>query len=94
MRSRTAFGIEAPLRAERGTARLKVPVGGTLHTGVRYANRTAALKPEARELRIGASHTAEGGWGRMAIGAQIRFDAGHRRDGRDWSAGLRWGYSF
>ena len=92
--SRTAFGVEAPLRAERGTARLMVPVGGTLQTGVRYANRTAALKPEARELRIGASHAAEGRWGKLAIGARVRLDAGHRRDGRDWSAGLRWGYSF
>ena len=55
--SRTALGIEAPLRAETGMARLQVPVGGTLHTGVRYADRTAALPPEARELRIGATAT-------------------------------------
>ena len=92
--TRTAFSIEAPLRAETGTARVKVPVGGTLHTGVRYAERTAALQPEARELRLGASHTAEGRWGRLALDAQLRVNAGHRRDGRDWHAGLRWGYSF
>ena len=92
--SRTAFSIEAPLRAETGTARLKVPVGGTLHTGVRYAERTAALPPEARELRLGATHQREGRYGRLALGAQLRLDAGHRRDGHDWHAGLRWGYDF
>lgn len=92
--SRTAFGIEAPLRAETGTARLKAPVGGTLHTGVRYAERTASLQPEARELRLGASHQVEGRYGRLALGAQLRLDAGHRDDGRDWHAGLRWGYAF
>ena len=92
--SRTAFSIEAPLRAETGTARLKVPVGGTLHTGVRYAERTAPLRPQARELRLGASHQVEGRYGRLALGAQLRLDAGHRRDGRDWHTGLRWSYSF
>ena len=92
--SRTVFSIEAPLRAETGTARLKVPVGGTLHTGVRYAERTAPLRPQARELRLGASHQVEGRYGRLALGAQLRLDAGHRRDGRDWHTGLRWGYSF
>ena len=92
--SRTAFSIEAPLRAETGTARLKVPVGGTLQTGVRYAERTAPLRPQARELRLGASHQVEGRYGRLALGAQLRLDAGHRRDGRDWHTGLRWSYSF
>ena len=92
--SRTAFSIEAPLRAETGTARLKVPVGGTLHSGVRYADRTAALQPETRELRLGANHQMEGRYGRIALGAQLRLNAGHRRNGRDWHAGLRWGYAF
>ena len=71
-----------------------MPVGGTLHSGVRYADRTAALQPEARELRLGANHQMEGRYGRIALGALLRLNAGHRRDGRDWHAGLRWGYAF
>ena len=78
--SPTAFSIEAPLRAETGTARPKAPVGGTLHTGVRYADRTATLPPEARELRLGATHHREGRYGRLALDAQIRLDAGRRRE--------------
>ena len=91
---RTRFSLESPLRAEHGTAALRVPVGGTLEDGVRYADIHADLTPDAREVRLGAQHDVELPFGRIAVAAGIRANPGHHRASEDWHAGLRWQVGF
>ena len=91
---RTRLTLESPLRAEAGDFTLKVPVGGTLADGVRYAGVGGDLAPEARELRLTGRHEVEGRYGRFAVAAGMRFDAGHRAGEEDWHAGAQWGVRF
>ena len=87
---RTRLTLESPLRAEAGAFTLKVPVGGTLADGVRYAGVDGDLAPEARELRLTGRHEVEGRYGRLAVAAGMRVNAGHRAGEEDWHAGVQW----
>ena len=91
---RTRLTLESPLRAEAGEFTLKVPVGGTLADGVRYADLDGALAPEAREVRLTGRHEVEGGYGRLAVAAGMRFNAGHLAGEEDWHAGVQWRVRF
>ena len=91
---RTRFTLESPLRAESGGFTLRVPVGGTLADGVRYADVDGDLAPEGREVRLGGQHEVAGRHGRFAVAAGVRFNAGHRAGEEDWHAGLRWRVRF
>ncbi len=91
---RTRFTLESPLRAEAGGFTLKVPVGGTLADGVRYADVDGDLAPEAREVRLTGQHEVEGRYGRVAASAGLRFNAGHRAGEQAWHAGVRWRVRF
>ena len=91
---RTRLTLESPLRAEAGAFTLKVPVGGTLADGVRYAGVDGDLAPEARELRLTGRHEVEGRYGRVAVAAGMRVDAGHRAGAEDWHAGVQWRLRF
>ena len=93
-RSRTRLTLESPLRAEAGEFTLKVPVGGTLADGVRYADVAGDLAPEAREVRLTGRHEVEGRYGRVAVAAGMRFNAGHLAGEEDWHAGVRWRVRF
>ena len=91
---RTRLTLESPLRAEAGEFTLKVPVGGTLADGVRYADVDGDLAPEAREVRLTGRHEVEGRYGRLAVAAGMRFNAGHLAGEEDWHAGVRWRVRF
>ena len=91
---RTRLTLESPLRAEAGEFALKVPVGGTLADGVRYAGVAGDLAPEARELRLTGRHEVEGRYGRVAVAAGMRVNAGHRAGEEDWHAGVQWRLRF
>ena len=91
---RTRLTLESPLRAEAGEFTLKVPVGGTLADGVRYADVDGDLAPEAREVRLTGRHEVEGRYGRVAVAAGMRFNAGHLAGEEDWHAGVRWRVRF
>ena len=91
---RTRLTLESPLRAEAGAFTLKVPVGGTLADGVRYAGVDGDLAPEAREVRLTGRHEVDGRYGRVAVAAGMRVDAGHRTGEEDWHAGVQWRLRF
>lgn len=91
---RTRLTLESPLRAETGEFTLKVPVGGTLGDGVRYADVDGDLAPEAREVRLTGRHEVEGRYGRLAVAAGMRFNAGHLAGEEDRHAGVQWRVRF
>ena len=90
----TRLSLSAPLRAETGSFTLKVPVGGTLHDGVRYADVEGDLAPAARELRLNGAHTSDLPVGQLTAGLGLRMNAGHIEDHRDWYGGLRYSVAF
>ena len=91
---RTRLSLEAPLRAMDGRAKLKVPVGGTLHDGVKYAHVEGDLEPSKTELRLSGQHDLDTGSGRLVIGAGARLNPGHQSGDNDWHAGLQWKLEF
>ena len=71
-----------------------MPVGGTLGDGVRYADVDGDLAPEAREVRLTGRHEVEGRYGRLAVAAGMRFNAGHLAGEEDRHAGVQWRVRF
>lgn len=92
--TRTRLTLESPLRAETGEFTLKVPVGGTLVDGVRYADVDGDLAPEAREVRLTGRHEVEGRYGRLAVAAGMRLNAEHLAGEEDRHAGVQWRVRF
>ena len=62
--------------------------------GVRYAGVDGDPAPEAREVRLTGRHEVEGRYGRLAVAAGMRVNAGHCAEEEDWQAGVQWRVRF
>ena len=59
-----------------------------------WAGVDGDLSPEAREVRLTGRHEVEGRYGRLAVAAGLRLNAGHRAGEEDRHAGVQWGLRF
>ena len=73
------ISISQPLRVESGTMGLSLPVSRSADGTIEHRWATADLAPSGRELDLDLSYVVPVNSGKLQLGLQYRFDAGHVR---------------
>ena len=84
----TGLTVSQPLRAESGTAHLRVETGEMDAAARLYDDHTVTLVPNARELRVSLRHDQPAARGDIALEVSHAFDAGHVSGARDARVGI------
>ena len=71
------ISISQPLRVESGTMGLNLPVSRSADGTIEHRKATADLAPSGRELDLDLSYVVPVNSGKLQLGLQYRFDAGH-----------------
>lgn len=71
------ISISQPLRVESGTLGLNLPVSRSADGTIKHRQSTADLAPSGRELDLDFSYVMPVNGGKLQLGLQYRFDAGH-----------------
>lgn len=71
------ISISQPLRVEGGAMGLNLPVSRSADGTIEHRKATADLAPSGRELDLDLSYAVPVNSGKLQLGLQYRFDAGH-----------------
>jgi hypothetical protein len=71
------ISISQPLRIESGTIGLNLPVSRSADGTIEHRKATADVAPSGRELDLDFSYAMPVSGGKLQLGLQYRFDAGH-----------------
>ena len=92
--ARTALTLEQPLRAESGSAVLRLENGRLEGTRRLVSRHVVALRPPARALRATLRHDRAFARGTLSLSLAGVLDAGHVPGRRDASLGVAWRLSW